>query len=200
VSSAGSVELVRNAKRQGINITAETAPHYFTLTDDLIAGYDPVYKVNPPIRAARDIEAIKSGLSDGTLDAIASDHAPHSLVEKDVEFEYALNGIIGLESSLPLILGLVREGVLTPLQAVAKISCNPAAILNIPFGTLKVGTAADLTVIDPDAEYTINVEDFRSKSRNCPFHGMKVRGRAAMTLVGGRVAFPFPPDPESANQ
>ncbi len=199
VSTAGSVELVRNAKSQGIDITAETAPHYFTLTDELIAGYDTVYKVNPPIRTALDVEAIKAGLADGTLDAIASDHAPHSSVEKDVEFEYALSGMIGLESSLPLILGLIREGVLTPLRAIAKISCNPAAILNVPFGTLKTGAAADVTLIDPDAEYVIDAGSFASKSRNCPFHGMKVKGRAEMTLVGGKVAFTVPSNQGSAN-
>ncbi|MFZ2446243.1 MAG: dihydroorotase [Syntrophobacteraceae bacterium] len=189
VSTAGSVELIRRAKRRGVLVGAETAPHYFTLTDELIGGFDPVYKVNPPLRTAQDVLAIKEGLADGTLDAIASDHAPHSAVEKDLEFEYASNGMIGLESSLPLILGLVREGVLSPLQAISKISCNPAGILNIPFGTLRKGAAADLTVIDPDAEYVIDVASFRSKSRNCPFNGRKVRGRAVMTLVGGGIAF-----------
>ncbi len=194
VSTEGSVELVRNAKAHGIKVTAETAPHYFTLTDDLIAGYDPVYKMNPPLRTARDVAAVKAGLADGTLDVVASDHAPHSVVEKDVEFEYALNGVIGLESSLPLILKLVRDGVLSPLQAIAKISCNPAAILGVPFGTLRTGAAADVTIIDPDADYIINVNNFASKSRNCPFHGLEARGRAEMTVVGGRVAFSIFPD------
>lgn len=189
VSTAGSVHLIRSAKSRGISVTAETAPHYFTLNDELISGFDPVYKVNPPIRSLKDIAAIKEGLADGTLDAIASDHAPHSVVEKDLEFEFAANGMIGLETSLPLALELVREGVISPLQAIAKMSFNPAAILKIPFGTLRKGAPADLTIIDPDLEYVIDVNRFRSKSRNCPFHGRAVKGRAIMTLVDGRLAF-----------
>lgn len=198
VSTAGSVELIRNAKKRGIVITAETAPHYFTLTEELIDGFNTVYKVNPPIRTPEDVAAIKAGLSDGTLDTIASDHAPHSSVDKDVEFEYASNGMIGLESSLPLILDLVREGHLTPLQAIARISCQPAAILKVPFGTLQRGVPADLTVIDTDMEYVIDVNTFRSKSRNCPFHGRRVRGSAFMTLVDGKVVFSSSPGPRDS--
>ncbi len=189
ISTAGSVALIREAKKRGVPVTAETAPHYFTLSEELISTFDPVYKVNPPLRRTEDIEAIKAGLGDGTIDAIASDHAPHSTVEKELEFEYAANGIIGLESSLPLILRLIREGVLTPLEAVAKISRNPARILTIPFGTLGKGMAADLTIIDPEVKYTVDVNRFKSKSRNCPFAGMEVQGKAVMTLVGGKVVF-----------
>jgi dihydroorotase len=189
VSTAGSVALIRDAKKRGIPVTAETAPHYFTLTEELITSFDPVYKVNPPLRSSRDIDAIKAGLADGTLDAIASDHAPHSSVEKDLEFEFASNGMIGLESSLPLILKLVRDKILTPAEAIAKISSNPAAILKIPFGTLRKGIAADLTVIDPETKYTIDVNSFQSKSRNCPFDGMEAQGRPVMTFVGGRISF-----------
>jgi len=189
ISTAGSVALIREAKKRGVPVSAETAPHYFTLTEELISTFDPVYKVNPPLRRPEDIEAIKAGLRDGTIDAIASDHAPHSSVEKDLEFEYAANGVIGLESSLPLILRLIREGVLTPLEAVAKVSRNPARILAIPFGTLRKGIAADLTLIDPEVKYAIDVSRFKSKSRNCPFAGMEVQGKAVMTLVGGRVVF-----------
>jgi dihydroorotase len=189
VSSAGSVALVREAKKRGIPVSAETAPHYFTLTEQLISTFDPVYKVNPPLRSSLDVEAIEAGLADGTIDAIASDHAPHSAVEKDLEFEFAANGIIGLESSLPLILRLVRKGVLTPMEAIAKITSNPARILSIPFGALRKGSAADLTLVDPGLKYTIDVDRFESKSRNCPFDGMEVQGRAVMTLVGGRVVF-----------
>ncbi|MGO9021522.1 MAG: dihydroorotase [Syntrophobacteraceae bacterium] len=189
ISTAGSVALIREAKRRGVPVSAETAPHYFTLSEELISTFDPVYKVNPPLRRPEDIEAIKAGLGDGTIDVIASDHAPHSAVEKDLEFEYAANGIIGLESSLPLILRLIREGVLTPLEAVAKISRNPARILAIPFGTLRKGMAADLTIIDPEVKYTVDVNRFKSKSRNCPFAGMEVQGQAVMTLVGGKVVF-----------
>jgi dihydroorotase len=189
ISTAGSVRLIREAKRRGIPVSAETAPHYFTLTEELISTFDSVYKVNPPLRRSEDIEAIKQGLADGTIDAIASDHAPHSSVEKDLEFEYAANGMIGLESSLPLILRIMREGVLTPMEAVAKVSCNPARILAIPFGALRKGTPADLTLIDPEVKYTIDASRFKSKSRNCPFDGMEAQGKAVMTLVGGRVVF-----------
>jgi dihydroorotase len=189
ISSAGSVALIREAKRRGVPVSAESAPHYFTLTEELISGFDPVYKVNPPLRSAEDIEAIEAGLADGTIDAIASDHAPHSSVEKDLEFEFAANGIIGMESSLPLILRLVRKGILTPVEAIAKITNNPARILSIPFGALRKGTAADLTLIDPELKYTIDSDRFKSKSRNCPFNGMQAQGKAVMTLVGGRVVF-----------
>ncbi|MGA7491949.1 MAG: dihydroorotase [Syntrophobacteraceae bacterium] len=189
ISTAGSVALIREAKKRGVPVSAETAPHYFTLTEELVSTFDPVYKVNPPLRRPEDIEAIKTGLRDGTIDAIASDHAPHSSVEKDLEFEYAANGVIGLESSLPLILRLIREGVLTPLEAVAKVSRNPARILAIPFGTLRKGITADLTLIDPEVKYAIDVSRFKSKSRNCPFADIEVQGKAVMTLVGGRVVF-----------
>ena len=189
ISSAGAVALIREAKKRGIPVTAETAPHYFTLDDEMVSTFNPVFKVNPPLRSQADIEAVKAGLSDGTIDVIASDHAPHSSVEKDLEFEYAANGMIGLESSLPLILGLVREGVLSPADAIAKVSRNPARILAIPFGALTKGAVADLTVIDPNVKYTIDARKFVSKSRNCPFDGMEVQGRAVMTLVDGRVVY-----------
>jgi len=187
ISTAGSVALIREAKKRGVPVTAETAPHYFTLDEELIFSYDPVYKVNPPLRRLEDIEAVKAGLRDGTIDVIASDHAPHSAVEKDIEFEYAANGVIGLESSLPLILRLVNEGLLSPLEAVSKVTSNPARILQIPFGTLGKGMAADLSLIDPEVKYGIDVSRFKSKSRNCPFAGMQVQGKALMTFVGGRV-------------
>ena len=189
LSTAGSVRLVREAKRRGVLVSAETAPHYFTLTDEKIMSFDPVFKVNPPLRRPEDVEAIKAGLADGAIDVIASDHAPHSLVEKDTEFEYAANGMIGLESSLPLILGLVREKVLTPLEAISKISINPARILTVPMGGLGRGAPADLALIDPDAAYAIDASTFESKSRNCPFDGMQVQGRAVMTLAEGKIVF-----------
>ncbi|MCE5242435.1 MAG: dihydroorotase [Syntrophobacteraceae bacterium] len=189
VSTAGSVRLIREAKRRGISVTAETAPHYFHLTDEVLTGFDTVFKVNPPLRSAEDLRAIREGLADGTIDAIATDHAPHTVLEKDVEFEFASSGMIGLESALPLILALVREEVLTPMEAIAKVTCNPAGILRLPGGTLRQGTAADLTMIDPDASFTLDAGSFQSKSRNCPFHGWEVRGKAVMTVVGGRVVF-----------
>jgi dihydroorotase len=187
ISTAGSVALIREAKKRGVRVTAETAPHYFSLDEELISTFDPVYKVNPPLRKRKDIEAVKAGLGDGTIDVIASDHAPHSAVEKDLEFEYAANGMIGLESSLPLILRLVNEGVLTPMEAVSKVTRNPARILSIPFGALSKGMTADLSLIDPEVKYRIDASQFKSKSRNCPFAGMEVQGKAVMTLVGGRV-------------
>jgi dihydroorotase len=183
------VELIRSAKKRGIQVTAETAPHYFTLTDREIMGFDPVFKVNPPLRSADDLAAIKDGLGDGTLDAIATDHAPHSVLEKDTEFDIAANGMIGLESALPLILELVREGVLSPRQAIASVSCNPARILGVAGGTLRRHAPADLTVIDPEVSYRLDCATFRSKSRNCPFHGREMRGQAVLTMVSGRIVF-----------
>ncbi|HBD07911.1 MAG TPA: dihydroorotase [Syntrophobacteraceae bacterium] len=190
VSTAGSVRMIRDAKQRGIHVTAETAPHYFTLTEDDVVGFSPLFKMNPPLRRSTDRDAIRAGLADGTIDAIATDHAPHSTLEKDTEFNLAANGIIGLESALPLVLELVRESVLTPLQAIAKMSWNPARILGVPGGTLRPGVTADITVIDPAEEYTLNCETFHSKSRNCPFHGREVHGRVSMTVVGGTIVSP----------
>jgi dihydroorotase len=199
VSTVGSVRLIRDAKARGVKVTAETAPHYFSLTENEIVGFDPVYKVNPPLRRAEDVSAIKAGLTEGVLDAIATDHAPHSSIEKDTEFEYAANGMIGLESALPLILSLVRQDVLTPSEAVAKVTCNPGRILGVPGGTLRIGAPADLTLIDPDAAYRLDCRAFQSKSRNCPFHNREMQGRVIMTLFDGRVAFPGPETPNGTN-
>ncbi len=189
VSTGGSVRLIREAKARGVSVTAETAPHYFTLTDDELMTFDTVFKVNPPLRRPEYVQAVKEGLADGTIDVMATDHAPHSVLEKDTEFDSAANGVIGLESAVPLLLGLVREGVLSPLQAAAKVSLNPARILGLPFGTLVPGSPAHLTVVDPDASYTLDCNTFQSKSRNCPFHGRPMQGRVLMTLVNGRTAF-----------
>jgi dihydroorotase len=189
VSTAGSVRMIRAAKERGVAVTAETAPHYFTLTEDDATGFNTLYKMNPPLRRTADVRAIREGLADGTIDVVATDHAPHSLLEKDTEFNLAANGIIGLESALPLILDLVWTGVLTPLQAMAKITCNPAEILGLSGGTLGSDVPADITVIDPDAEYVLDCETFQSKSRNCPFHGRAMRGQVSLTLVGGEIMF-----------
>ena len=189
VSTKGSVDLIRQAKQRGTPVTAETAPQYFSLDDHELMTFDTVFKVNPPLRRSVDLDAIKEGLADGTIDAIATDHAPHSTLEKDIEFEYAANGMIGLESAVPLMLSLVREGVLTPLQAVAKVTCNPAQILKVPLGLLQPGTLVDLTILDPEEVYVLDCTTFRSKSRNCPFHGRQMQGRVLMTLTEGRVAF-----------
>jgi len=187
VSTAGSVELIRRAKAAGLKASAETAPHYFSLTDAAVRGYDTNAKVNPPLRTEADLAAIKEGLRDGALDAIASDHAPHSTLEKDLEFEAAAFGLIGLETSLGLSLKLVHEGVLSLSQLIAKMSLNAARILGLPGGTLAVGAPADLTLIDLDREWTVDAGKFASKSRNCPFHGWTLKGRAVMTLVGGKI-------------
>lgn len=187
VSTAGSVELIRRAKAAGLFVTAETAPHYFSLTDEAVYGYDTNAKVNPPLRTAADQAAINQGLKDGTLDAIASDHAPHTSLEKDLEFQAAASGLIGLETSLGLSLKLVHDGVLSLSQLVTKMSLNPARILGLPGGTLTVGAPADLTLIDLNREWTVDANTFASKSRNCPFQGWTLQGKAVMTLVGGRM-------------
>jgi len=189
VSTAGAVELIREAKRRGVKVTAEAAPHHFTLTDEALKNYDTNAKVNPPLRTLADVNAVKEGLKDGSLDAIASDHAPHSTLEKDVEFDYAASGMIGLETSLALSLGLVEEGVLSLNQLVAKMSTNPARILKIQKGTLKVGADADVTVIDPDEEWTVDTRTFQSLSKNTPFNGWRLRGRAIFTIVGGDIKY-----------
>ncbi len=187
VSTEGSVRLIREAKARGIRISAEVTPHHLTLSEEAVKGFDTNTKVNPPLRTPKDIEVLKEGLRDGTIDVIATDHAPHSLLEKDVEFDLAAFGIIGLETALPLTLQLVREKAITLPQAIAKLTANPAKILGIDHGTLHTGKAADLAIIDPDVAWSIDAGRFRSKSRNTPFHGRQVRGKATHTIVGGRV-------------
>jgi dihydroorotase len=189
VSAFGSVALVRQAKAAGLTVTAETAPHYFSLTDEAVRGYDANAKVNPPLRTDADVAAIKAGLADGTLDAIACDHAPHTSLEKDLEFEAAAFGLIGLETSLGLSLKLVHDGVLTLSQLVAAMSTNQARILGVPGGTLAVGSPADVTLMDLDRTWTVDVNTFASKSRNCPFHDWTLKGKAVMTIVGGKVVW-----------
>jgi len=189
VSTAGSVRIIREAKARGVKVTCETAPHYFTLTDDAVRGYNTNAKMNPPLREASDVTAIKAGLKDGTIDAIATDHAPHHLDEKDVEFNEAMNGIVGLETSLPLALKLVGEGCLTLAQMVEKMYLNPSKILGIYRGTLAVGAIADITIIDPALEWTVAADQLASKSKNSPFLGWKLQGGARCTIVGGDVKF-----------
>lgn len=189
VSTKGAVHAIREGKARGIRVTAETAPHYFTLTDEALRRYDTNFKMNPPLRSAEDVAAVREGLRDGTIDAIATDHAPQSSIEKDVEFEYAANGIIGLETSLGLSLKLVEEGVLTLEQLIMKMSTNPARILRIEKGTLKPGADADITIIDPAKAWTVDVRSFRSKSRNCPFDGWKLKGKAIITIVKGEIKY-----------
>lgn len=189
VSTAESVRAIREAKvLRGVRITAETAPHYFSLTDEAVENYNTHAKMNPPLRSDRDRQAIREALADGTLDAIATDHAPHAALEKEVEFDRAANGIIGLETSLPVSLRLVAEGVLTMAQLVERMSLAPARVLGID-NRLTPGNPADLTLIDPTAEWTIDANQFASKGRNTPFDGWPVRGRAMATMVDGRLVF-----------
>jgi dihydroorotase len=181
------VSIIREAKARGVKVTCETAPHYFTLTDDALRGYNTNAKMNPPLREADDVAAIKQGLKDGTIDCIATDHAPHHLDEKDVEFDAALNGIIGLETSLPLSLRLVAEGVLTLKQLVEKMACNPSKILGLERGSLNKGSIADITLIDPDKEWTVEADQLFSKSKNSPFLQVKMKGKAVTTVLSGAV-------------
>ena len=189
LSSARSVELVRAAKKRGVKISAEACPHHFTLTDERLKDYDTNLKMNPPVRSEADRQALLAGLADGTIDIIASDHAPHCTYEKQVEFDVAPFGIIGLETELALSLALVHQKVLTLSQLVGKFTKNPAKLLRLPKGTLSTGADADVTVIDPVAEWTYDVEQSASKARNSPFHGWHLKGRAVTTIVGGKIAW-----------
>lgn len=189
VSTAGAVDIIRNAKKKDVRVTAETAPHYFTLTDESLRQYDTASKVNPPLRTAEDLIAIKEALRDGTIDAIASDHAPHALTDKEVEFDLAASGITGLETSLSLSLELVFAGILTLPQFVEKMSVNPATILKLPKGTLRAGADADLTIIDLDKTWAVDKSKFASRGRNTPFDGRRMKGKAVMTIMGGTVTY-----------
>jgi dihydroorotase len=189
VSTRGAVEIVRAAKKRGVRVTCEATPHHFTLTDEAVRGYNTNAKMNPPLRSADDVAAVRAGLADGTIDAIATDHAPHHLDEKNVEFNIALNGIVGLETALPLSLRLVEDGVLPLRDAIARLTSGPARALGIPRGTLEVGAAADVTVIDPELKWTVAAEKLLSKSKNTPFDGWQLKGAATHTIVGGRVAW-----------
>jgi dihydroorotase len=187
MSVAESVRLVREGKRRGVPVTCEVTPHHFTLTDEACATYDTFCKCNPPLRTAADVEALCEALADGTVDAIATDHAPHSPVEKDVEFENAAFGMTGLETALALCLDLVRRGVLSPTALVSLLTNRPAAILKLPGGTLAPGSPADVTVIRPEHAWTCDPTRLRSKSKNTPFGGRPLRDKAVLTLVGGRI-------------
>jgi dihydroorotase len=189
ISSAESVRLVREAKRRGLPVTCEVTPHHLTLTDEACATYDTHCKCNPPLRSQADVEAVRDGLLDGTIDAVATDHAPHSPVEKDVEFEQAAFGIIGLETAVPLVLDLVRERGMSPSDWVRRMSTGPAAVFGLRGGTLAEGRLADVTVIDPNVEWTCQPAALRSRSRNTPFSGRPMKGRAMLTIVGGRIVY-----------
>ncbi len=189
VSTGVSVELIRRAKEEGLPVTAETAPHYFTLDHESVVGYDTRYKVNPPLRTSEDVVEIKKGLADGVIDVIATDHAPHDSLEKEVEFDNAAFGMIGLQTALPLTLELVRDGVITLPDAIRKLSSNGAAILSIPGGEIKEGKGADLAIIDMACEYGFEEKDILSKSKNSPFLGRVLQGRCDLTMVGGKIVY-----------
>ncbi|MBD0316754.1 MAG: dihydroorotase [Nitrospiraceae bacterium] len=189
ISTAGSVRMVREAKARGIHVTAEACPHHFTLTEEVVRGYNTHAKMNPPLRTWGDVQAIKEGLRDGTIDVIATDHAPHATQEKQQDFTEAPFGIVGLETALSLTLGLVEEGVLSLEQAVLKLTGAPAAAFGLKKGTLAVGADADVAIVDPNEQWEVDPGKFRSKSRNTPFVGWKVKGRVKTTLVGGRIVF-----------
>lgn len=187
VSSELSVDLVRNAKKRGVKVTCETCPHYFVLTEESCEGFNTLAKVNPPLRTGKDVNAIIEGLRDGTIDIIATDHAPHHIDEKNVEFAAAANGMVGFETALPLaITYLLKTNVLTLEQIVEKMCINPSRILGLNKGSLEVGKAADITIIDIDEDVTVDVTKFKSKSKNSPFDGYKLKGAVYYTIVNGK--------------
>lgn len=189
ISAAESVRLVRDAKKRGLPVTAEVTPHHLFLTDEACATYNTHCKCAPPLRSKADVKAVRDGLADGTIDCIATDHAPHSPVEKDLEFENAAFGMTGLETAVPLCLELVREGVLSEMDLIGRMTYQAADCLGLPYGTLSEGALADVTVIDPNLTFTMTATDMRSKSKNSPFIGRAFQGKAVLTVVGGKVVF-----------
>ena len=190
VSTAEAVQLVREAKAKGSHVTCEVAPHHFALSDEAVMSFDTNAKMSPPLRSSRHVEGVKAGLRDGTIDAIATDHAPHVIQDKEVEFDYAANGIIGLETAFGLtITTLVEGGVLTLPQAIARLTADPCRIFRLPKGTLSEGADADVTIVDPTREWTYDVRQSASKARNSPFNGWKLRGQVLATIVGGKVVW-----------
>ncbi len=190
ISSKYSVDLIRRAKGRGTRITAEATPHHLALTDAALAGYDPNFKMNPPVRAEEDRHALVEGLRDGTLDCVATDHAPHTDYEKDKEFDYAPFGIIGLETALPVVLGvLLREAKFPFADVIALLTHKPARLLNLPAGTLAAGAAADITIFDPDEAWRYDARAGLSKSANSPWHGQTLTGRVKTTIVAGRIVY-----------
>ncbi len=193
ISTEGSVRMVREAKSRGLKVTAEACPHHFTITEEVVRGYNTYAKMNPPLRTWKDVQAIKQGLRDGTIDAIATDHAPHATQEKQLGFTEAPFGIVGLETALPLTFALVDEGVLSLESAVDKLSTAPAKVFGLAKGTLVVGADADVAIVDQQEQWEVDPTKFRSKSRNTPFAGWKVKGLVTTTIVGGRVVFEASP-------
>lgn len=195
VSSLGAVRILREAKARGIAVTAEVTPHHLTLTDEAVIGYDTACKVNPPLREQADVDALRAALADGTIDAIATDHAPHSPLEKDCEFAEASPGMIGLELVVPVLLGLVRAGALPLARLVDALTRAPARVVGLPAPALRVGARAEICVVDPEHRFTLDPARLRSKSKNTPLLGRELVGRVRMTMAGGRVVFEEGLDP-----
>jgi len=191
VSTLGSVRLVREAKSRGLAVTAEACPHHFSLTEEAVRTFNTHAKMNPPLRTDADVQAVKEGLRDGTIDVIATDHAPHAVQEKQLQFDEAPFGIVGLETALPLVLNLVEEGVLSSEQAISKLTCAPAQVFALPKGTLALGADADVVLIDPDHTWVVDPSRFQSKARNTPFTGWTMKGRVMKTIVGGEVVYDY---------
>jgi dihydroorotase len=187
ISSVGAVEMVRRARASGVHVTAEVSPHHLWLTDAAVADYNTCAKMAPPLRSEEDRQALRAALADGTIDAVATDHAPHHRDEKDVEFDLAANGVVGLETLLPLTLQLVHEGLIDLPTAIAKITSEPARILRLSAGRLEVGVPADIAIIDPTHEWVVSSETLLTKSKNTAFEGWRMRGGAVVTVVDGRV-------------
>jgi dihydroorotase len=188
MSTKGSVELIRWGKERGINVTAEVCPHHLSLTEDAVEGYDTNAKMNPPLRTAADVAALQDAVKDGTIDVIATDHAPHHYDEKEREFADAPNGIVGLETALAVNLTwLVHRGVIDVPTLVDRMACAPARLFKLPGGNLRRGSIADVTVFDPDVSWTVDPSGFRSKGRNSPYAGQTLRGLVSLTVVDGQV-------------
>ena len=188
LSTRESLDWVRAAKQQGIAVTCEVTPHHFSICDHDIKDYDTNFKMMPPLREPQDTEAMIQGLVDGTIDAIGTDHAPHTRLDKEAPFEHAASGVIGMETAIPLSWELlVRAELISKRRLIELFTVNPCRILKLSKGTLEEGVEADVTVIDPDREVTIDVSRFRSKARNCPFHGWKLHGAPALTVMGGKI-------------
>jgi dihydroorotase len=188
VSAAGSVELIRRARADGLSVTGEATPHHLLLTDAACMGYDPNYKVNPPLRSASDVEAIRRAVADGTLSILATDHAPHSKEEKELEFGLAPFGLISIECAMGLyVKALIDTDLCDWPTLIQRMTAGPAELLGQDYGTLTEGRTADVTLIDPARRWTVNVNSFHSRSRNCPYHGWKLKGRPVATIVDGRI-------------
>jgi dihydroorotase len=189
LSSRGAVRLMREAKSRGLRVSAEVTPHHLLLTDEAVEGYRTFCKVNPPLRGEEDVEAVCEALRDGTIDCIATDHAPHSTLEKDCELEAASFGMIGLEPALPMLLSLVRRGALSVSRLVESLTIAPARVAKLDAGTLEAGARADVTVIDPELRWTLEASALRSKSHNTPWLGQEMTGAVVRTLVGGEIVY-----------